>query len=184
MKNQSIPDMKRQSRYYFSNLRDNLSIERRLEGSLTCCEFLKQKLANSHYISSFASQGTEINLWEFNLTLCSEGRLVLPRVEGEVLAFYHVTNIEEGLVRSLKNIMEPNPNTCKRADMDEIDAIIVPGLSFDRKKYRIGYGMGHYDRVLAPLSDKLKLGVCFKEQVIDSLPIQAHDIPVDIVCPF
>lgn len=65
---------------------------------------------------------------------------------------------------------------------DRLDLILVPGLGFDRMRNRIGYGWGCYDRYLARTSDKcVKIGVCFDDQLIESLPTDEQDRPVDVV---
>jgi len=62
----------------------------------------------------------------------------------------------------------------------EIDLIIVPGLAFDGDGYRLGYGGGHYDRLLAS-SAAVTIGLCRAEYFFERLPREAHDMPVDCV---
>ena len=50
-------------------------------------------------------------------------------------------------------LLEPN-ETGKVVDQSEIDLIHVPGLVFQSKGYRIGYGGGYYDRYLADYTGK------------------------------
>lgn len=67
--------------------------------------------------------------------------------------------------------------------MEDLDAIIVPGLVFDLQGYRIGYGGGYYDRFLGSLSRKKStLSLAFPFQVVEEeLPKEAYDIPVDFL---
>lgn len=60
------------------------------------------------------------------------------------------------------------------------DLVIVPGLAFTRTGQRLGQGGGWYDRFLADV-ECVTVGVCFAEQVLDDLPIEAHDVAVDVV---
>ncbi|MCF7806365.1 MAG: 5-formyltetrahydrofolate cyclo-ligase [Simkaniaceae bacterium] len=185
MKNNiDIRTKKIELRKTFNAIRDQLSVERRLQGSFECGAFLKEKLKNNRYVASYGSRLTELNLWDLNLTLCAWGKLVLPRVFDAHFEFYHVEDIEKDLIRSAFQILEPNPARCKKADMSLIDTILVPGLAFDKKGFRLGYGLGYYDQQLAMLDEKLKIGVCFKEQLIDQLPNEPHDVPVDKVFSF
>lgn len=64
------------------------------------------------------------------------------------------------------------------------DIIFVPGLAFDKKGNRIGYGKGYYDKFLSEVDEScLKIGLCFDFQLIDHVPADGHDIPVDwIIC--
>jgi 5-formyltetrahydrofolate cyclo-ligase len=67
-----------------------------------------------------------------------------------------------------------------------LDVIIVPGLAFDNAGYRLGQGMGWYDKYISKLKLQFKkkpyiVGVCFKEQLFDNIPHESHDIKMDEV---
>jgi 5-formyltetrahydrofolate cyclo-ligase len=69
-------------------------------------------------------------------------------------------------------------------DVDPVwpDVVVVPGLAFTPAGDRLGQGGGWYDRFLAGVrSDCTTVGVCFAEQVLDVLPVEAHDVSVDHV---
>lgn len=61
-----------------------------------------------------------------------------------------------------------------------LDFIIVPGVVFDTRCYRIGYGGGFYDKLLKNVRCT-SCGVCFEEQIVDVLPTTNDDVPVDYV---
>lgn len=61
-----------------------------------------------------------------------------------------------------------------------IDLVVVPGLAFDRRGQRIGWGGGYYDRFLAQIQ-AVKIGLCYDELVLDCIPGEPHDVPVDMV---
>lgn len=67
----------------------------------------------------------------------------------------------------------------KPVPVDLIDLVIVPGLGFTNSGYRIGRGMGFYDRFLAQ-SDFIGVscGLAFEEQIVESLPVLDHDVPL------
>ena len=73
------------------------------------------------------------------------------------------------------NVLEPHPPS--PISSKKLDLILVPGISFDLRGHRLGYGKGFYDRLLAttPASG---LGLSFEQQVIKRLPITENDIPV------
>jgi 5-formyltetrahydrofolate cyclo-ligase len=58
--------------------------------------------------------------------------------------------------------------------------LLVPGVAFSRRGQRLGRGRGFYDRYLESFKG-LKIGICFEEQLVDSLPVEPHDISVDAV---
>jgi 5-formyltetrahydrofolate cyclo-ligase len=61
-----------------------------------------------------------------------------------------------------------------------VDLVVVPGLAFDDRGFRVGYGKGYYDTVLERLDEAvITLGACFQAQVVDHVPEAMHDQPVD-----
>lgn len=66
--------------------------------------------------------------------------------------------------------------------VEELDAVLVPGLAFDLAGGRLGRGGGHYDRFLLRCRpDCLRIGVCFEGQLVGTVPIDPWDQPVDAV---
>jgi 5-formyltetrahydrofolate cyclo-ligase len=62
------------------------------------------------------------------------------------------------------------------------DVVVVPGLAYTAAGDRLGQGGGWYDRFLAEVRpDCISIGVCFVEQIVESLPVESHDIVVDHV---
>lgn len=83
------------------------------------------------------------------------------------------------LQRGPRGLWEPSPARARRAGADERpDVILVPGLAFDREGGRIGHGAGLYDRFLAS-TDAPRVALAFSLQVIDRVPAEDHDVPVD-----
>jgi 5-formyltetrahydrofolate cyclo-ligase len=63
-----------------------------------------------------------------------------------------------------------------------LDVVVLPGLAFTRSGERLGQGGGHFDRFLTRVrSDCLRIGVAFREQLVDAVPAERHDIAVDRV---
>ena len=66
-------------------------------------------------------------------------------------------------------------------DPSSIDVVAVPGVAFDRRGRRIGYGAGYYDRFLRALP-AFSVGLAFGLQVLDrDLPAGSFDLPVDAI---
>ena len=68
----------------------------------------------------------------------------------------------------------------KKMDMMQLDLIIVCGLAFDPLGGRLGRGGGFFDRLLSETNAK-KCGVCFDQQVHAAVPIEKHDIKMDMI---
>lgn len=64
---------------------------------------------------------------------------------------------------------------------DQISAVLVPGLGFTRDCERLGRGAGFYDRFLKEVPHALRVGVAFDLQIVDDLPCEDHDLPVDMI---
>lgn len=85
----------------------------------------------------------------------------------------------DDLQSGMYNIPEPK-GTCEKYIQKENDLIIVPCLSVDREKNRIGYGKGYYDRFLKGFNG-VSLCPCYCEMVTNKLPIDENDIKINII---
>ena len=65
-------------------------------------------------------------------------------------------------------------------DPDKLELIVTPGVAFDSKGNRLGRGKGYYDRLPAT-TKATKIGVAYHFQIVDELPAEPHDVPMDIV---
>lgn len=87
---------------------------------------------------------------------------------------------EDELRPGVYGIMEPDPAKSVQADLSQLDAVVVPGVAFDRAGGRLGYGGGFYDRFLAALQRRpLLIGFAFSLQVVEQVPREEHDFPLD-----
>ena len=76
----------------------------------------------------------------------------------------------------------PEPAAAETVEPGEVAVWILPGLAFTTGGKRLGYGGGWYDRLLAAAGDDaVKIGVAHDFQVVDDLPVAAHDIFIDRV---
>ena len=60
--------------------------------------------------------------------------------------------------------------------LSDVDVAIIPGLVFDKKGGRIGYGGGFYDKLLDKNDNIITVGVCHSSQLIETVPMEQHDI--------
>lgn len=79
------------------------------------------------------------------------------------------------------SVWEIVPLDSKITKLEKFDLIIVPMLGFDSTLNRIGYGGGYYDKFLANQPNALKVGVCLEQGKVERLPIEPHDIPLDVI---
>lgn len=155
------------------------AIEARLVGS--------PALETAHVVHCYVGIGSEVGTEALIRGLLMRGqRVICPRVAGPgVLEHLEVTDIES-LVVGPMGLREPDVDRAERVDLDEIDVMLVPALAFDRSGIRLGYGGGYYDRAISELRDRedgraVTVGLGFDQQVVDELPREAHDQPVDLI---
>ncbi len=79
-------------------------------------------------------------------------------------------------------VPEPKAGCLRPASPADFDLIIVPGVAFDRRGYRLGYGAGYYDRFLRETRPgAVFLGLAFELQVVEDVQPEPHDVPVHII---
>jgi len=141
--------------------------------------------AAARTVLAYSSFGSEPETDAFLVAVLEEGKtLVLPRVDRPTrsLELYRVTEPGRQLRPGVWGIREPDPAGCPPVSPGEIDFVLVPGLVFDVKGGRIGYGAGYYDRLLyrCPPTAALVAGA-FELQVVPEVPMAPHDRRVDRV---
>jgi 5-formyltetrahydrofolate cyclo-ligase len=106
------------------------------------------------------------------VSLLDEKRLLPCRIE----------NTEQDLAAGSYGILEPPPERRVPVLPELIDFVCLPGLGFDRRGNRLGYGGGYYDRFLESLRpDTTLAALAFSFQIVESVPAAAHDKPVPFV---
>jgi 5-formyltetrahydrofolate cyclo-ligase len=106
--------------------------------------------------------------------------VVLPRVDALTSTItLHRYQPGDELVESGFMVREPLENAAIVPPQD-VDVVWVPGLAFDAKGQRLGYGQGFYDRLLLHMR-ALRVGLAFDFQLLAEVPSFPHDLPVDCV---
>ena len=102
---------------------------------------------------------------------------IVPRIEGQWLMLHPYDPAH--LVRHRFGMLEPAADL-PVIDPVEIDVVLVPGVAFDRRGGRLGFGAGYYDRFLLTTL-ALRVGVTYDECLADALPCGEHDQRMDWV---
>jgi 5-formyltetrahydrofolate cyclo-ligase len=131
----------------------------------------------------YLSSATEVDTAPLALRAWQAGKtIVVPKVSWDQRRMLpiEINSLTTGLTSTGPGIREPIAG--KPVPTEFIDLVIVPGLGFTNKGFRIGRGMGFYDRFLAQ-TDFLGVscGLAFAEQVIDDLPVLDHDVPLSML---
>jgi len=131
-------------------------------------------------VLGYAATDAEVDLDPLLAALLDEGRTVaLPVVDGARLRLAAVTDLDSDLVLGHLGVREPRRG-CAAVPESTIGVALVPGVAFDRDGGRLGYGGGHFDRLLAEL-DAPAIGVAFHAQLIQRVPLRPHDVRMDLV---
>jgi len=111
-------------------------------------------------------------------------RVAVPLVDAHEVCMIPllIRDPEKDLAPGYYNIPEPDPAKARRVDPVEIDAAVIPGSVFDIHGGRLGYGGGYYDRFLVNDAPGAKrIGLAFEVQLVDKVPLEPHDQPLDIL---
>ncbi len=140
-----------------------------------------KEFKNANVVAVYSNNRNEVQTENIIKECFKLGKIVcLPKVLGDHLMSFYQFDFNEKLILSPFNIYEPQGLDEKLVDKNRIDLIIIPGICFDLKGARIGYGKGYYDYYLANTSI-YKIGICFKEQLLTNEIIitNSHDIVMD-----
>jgi 5-formyltetrahydrofolate cyclo-ligase len=153
--------------------------------SVAVCERLlaRPELRSATTVALFhaIARQHEVDLSSADAALREAGKqLAYPAIDvaANEMCFRRVDALEE-LEERGQGFSEPSRDA---PELTEIDVIIVPGVAFDARGYRIGYGAGFYDRALPRYRPPAcAIGVAFDFQLAADIPNEGHDVPVDQV---
>ena len=173
-----IAEQKIQLRKECRAIRKGLGEEKRVQASLAVCERLSAWtiFTQSQIILTYMPIKSEVDLTPL-LERFPQKRWVLPRIRPEEnhRMDFHLYDAAH-LIQHPFGMMEPAPDSPILA-AEEIELTLVPGLAYDRRGYRLGYGGGYYDRFLSCFRG-LSAGIVFHDLLMDSIPHGGHDVPV------
>lgn len=150
-----------------------------LEKVLGLEAYRRAKLVHT-YVSS---KENEVDTRALICTCLAQGkRVAVPVVMSGTKTLAHALIDGLGqLVVGPWGLAQPDPAVATWLPTEaQIDLVVVPGLAFDRRGQRIGWGGGYYDRFLAQVQ-AVKIGLCYDALVLDCIPGEPHDVPVDLV---
>lgn len=129
--------------------------------------------------------------------LAERRNVAVPKVVGTDMVFYRIIEFSQ-LTGGYKGILEPDVERCEAVTevngtaaaqsqsvtcpvLPKRTILFVPGCAFDKSGGRMGYGGGFYDRFMEQYPDVLKVALAYEEQLVEEVPREAHDKPVDVI---
>ena len=173
----------------YSDIRDQLSLGQREEASKIICgritSYREYKRADSVLV--YYPYRSEVDVLPLFEKALNDGKKVyFPKCElidgTNSMKFYRVTSADQ-FESGYKGISEPAADKYNlECEIDSADLMIVPGVAFDKKGYRIGYGKGFYDKYLSTKMPKHTIGACFAAQICEEgIPSEDNDIKLEVV---
>ena len=129
---------------------------------------------------------SEVRTRWFLPTAWSEGKhVVVPYCENGELELFrldHVGELAPGTIGVLEPRRELRGHAERKIDRRGPNLIVIPGLAFDRRGGRLGYGKGYYDRFLGHIrGDAARVAICFECQLVAEVPVLPHDIRMHMI---
>ena len=178
---QDKPIIRRQLRQVL----ESISATDRLAKSQTACTWITSspEFAAARVVMLYLSMPQEVDTTNIALRCWQTGKtVVVPKVS---CTQRHMLPVEIASLQTRMTTTGPGvrePENGQPIPVEFIDLVIVPGLGFTAKGYRIGRGMGFYDRFLAqPDFVGLSCGLAFEEQIVPTLPVLDHDVPLSML---
>lgn len=167
--------------------RSQLSLQEIKEKSKTITNSLLNlnEYNKSQFIFTFISFKDEVDTHEIiKSSLKKDKRIGVPITvpEKKQLKVSEIMDFDNELELSYYDILAPKEKNIRIVAPELIDLVLVPGIIFDRRGYRVGYGGGYYDRFFSKLDKNvLKIGLCYDMQIQSNVPRDSYDIPVDYI---
>jgi len=105
-------------------------------------------------------------------------QVAVPKVCGDEMKFIYLTDLSQ-VEKGYAGIPEPVADGPVADDPTAL--VLMPGLAFTKKGDRMGYGGGFYDKFLASEPGHPTVALCYEFQILEILPTEEYDIPVDCV---
>ncbi|AKM07131.1 5-formyltetrahydrofolate cyclo-ligase [Pelagerythrobacter marensis] len=143
---------------------------------------LLDRIAEGVTIGLYVAHGDEAPAASYTRFFAERGhRVALPRFatrEAEMQFALHSDPFGEGdLEDGPFGMHQPVAD----AETVEPDVLFVPLIGFTTRGDRLGQGGGHYDRWLAGRPETLRIGLAWDAQLVEDIPVEPHDVPLDAV---
>lgn len=137
---------------------------------------------NAKLILTYVSTNIEVDTKRLISYALKQGkRVAVPRCidNTRLMKFYEITSLDD-LEKHTFGVLEPILDRCEPVENFDSSICILPGLAFDKRGYRLGYGKGYYDRFLAGYYG-MCVGLCYHENMEERVPRGRYDRPANYI---
>lgn len=177
-------EKKKELRRLVSSMKKAIPVNERKSRSEKVIERLKKmpKFMQAGSVMLYWSLPDEVFTHDLVLDCAASGKKVyLPVVDGDDLRIRRFTGMDTMREGESFSIPEPSVDS-EEVSLGDIDLVVVPGVAFDMRGGRMGRGKGFYDRLFSGAQNSpYKVGICFDFQIMDNIPMEAHDALMDAV---
>ncbi len=182
---QDIRQVKQELREKYKRMRRELPAQRKAQMDAS---ILQRLIATAEYRKAqglvvYVSTPIEVDTHALIRKAWADGkRVIVPRcvVESTSMDFYEIRSFAD-LEKSTYGLLEPREDACRKVTRFSNTVCIVPGLSFDTRGYRLGYGKGYYDRFLSNYYGGATIGLCYCCCLSNRLYNGRYDRAVDFI---
>ena len=180
-----IREYKTNLRTKYKSIRKSMSIDKKkcYDNDIYNKVISLKAYKKSKIVLTYVSTDIEVDTIQIINHSLREGKIVaVPKcIKGtRNMRFYVIKSLDDLEVATF-SVLEPKIDICQEIIDFDNAFCIVPGLVFDLKGYRLGYGKGYYDRFLDKSQSLNKIGLCYCSCTVNSLIYGKFDVPVDII---
>jgi 5-formyltetrahydrofolate cyclo-ligase len=179
---------KNQIRANMKTLLSGVTDPQRHVRSIAACNLLAgtREFRNAQTIMIFLSMPSEVETSTLAVKAWQEGKsIAVPRVDwvNKRMEPVEIRSLDVGLKATGPGGAIREPIEGRQVPLALIDLVVIPGMAFDRRGFRVGRGRGFYDRFLAQQDFQgVRCALCFSEQLLNEpVPIEEHDVPMDLI---
>ena len=175
--------MKTILRHRMLNYYGSLSTKQQSRASNSLKEQLElyPRLQSAKHVGGYRAFRQELSLDPLIESTQSCYEWYFPYIHSNQSLTYHKPNDDSAWVKRHYDIFEPDPEHSTTIELDKLDILIMPAIAIDHERYRLGWGLGHYDRTLNIKNRPFTLGVIYDFQYLSQLPRDPWDMTVDDV---
>lgn len=173
---------KQEARAYVNKMRKTLDEDEFAASSRRVFDNLKtvDAFREAENVLIYVSYNKEVDTYAIMEYCFDMGKKVfVPKVYGDEMKFHRIRSLGDLAVGKF-GIMEPDNVFCD--EWENVSGVmIMPGVAFDYRLNRAGYGGGFYDRYLSKHNSFFKIAICFDFQLVSELEVQEHDLKPDMI---